>query len=418
MSSKSDDLLAVWREWKACGSYAEVARRLSLSSRKQAWRLVRRAEAIFSDREEVTVSNPAADEMTVKSKSQRIKTLEDLIESAKIDTDEWTVRSWTANSWEGVGKDSEPITLHQVKASLERSPKHLFAKVSNVRNLRRKAMRMGRAVKSALIIPDSQHGFRWNYDRKTIEPMHDERALACVVELAKLMQPDEIILLGDMLDLAPWALKFPRDKSLANTTQPSDAALYDFLYQLRSASRHSVCHYVAGNHEDRIDRAILERLGEAEGLRQANDPNGHGVLTVPHLLALDSLDIKYIEYKDEYWLWNKVRVWHGTLVRKGGGKTVASMAQAGQHHEVVGHIHRLELAMKTLWGPNGSRTVTFMSPGCLTRLDGMVPAATPRVDWQQGVGVAYLDRDGTVSMMPIPINNGRLIWQGEIISAD
>tara|TARA_Y100001963_G_scaffold153914_2_gene241636 strand:- start:957 stop:1103 length:147 start_codon:yes stop_codon:yes gene_type:complete len=48
----------------------------------------------------------------------------------------------------------------------------------------------------------------------------------------------------------------------------------------------------------------------------------------------------------------------------------------------------------------------------------MVPAATPRVDWQQGVGVAYLDRDGTVSMMPIPINNGRLIWQGEIISAD
>lgn len=420
MSQRSnDELSAVWREWKNCNSYAELARRLNLSSRKAAWRLVRKAEKIFATDGKVTVDSSETDKLTVYSKSKRIRTLDDLLKAANVDRKVWTVRSWTANSWEALGKDGTPTPLFQAKASLDRAPTYMAPVIRNPVRIKARARKLNDEVLTALILPDSQHGFRWDRERRTLDPMHDEGALSCALKLAELLDPDEVICLGDMLDLAPWSLRFPRDASLAYTTQPSIEALHQLLAALRRICPSANYVYLGGNHEDRIQRAIIERLGEAEGLKQADNPDGHSVLSIPHLLQLDGLDIKYIEYKDEYWLWDKVRVWHGTVVKKGGGKTAAAMAQAGQHHEIVGHIHRLELAMKTLWGPHGYRTITCMSPGCLTRIDGVVPAATPRVDWQQGLGVVRMDRKtGDISMYAIPINRGRFIWEGKVYSAD
>jgi hypothetical protein len=53
----------------------------------------------------------------------RIKTLEDLIHRANIDTDKWKIDRWIANTWENAmkGEDGEPIltTLYQVKAYLK-----------------------------------------------------------------------------------------------------------------------------------------------------------------------------------------------------------------------------------------------------------------------------------------------------------
>lgn len=53
----------------------------------------------------------------------RVKTLEDLIERAKIDMDKWKIDRWIANTWENAmkGENGEPIltTLYQIKAYLK-----------------------------------------------------------------------------------------------------------------------------------------------------------------------------------------------------------------------------------------------------------------------------------------------------------
>jgi hypothetical protein len=72
-------------------------------------------------RERVEFSQ-AGDEATAYSVGRRIKTLEDLLTAAKVDTNAWRVKNWTANSWEQAANvDGEIVvtTLHQVKAFLE-----------------------------------------------------------------------------------------------------------------------------------------------------------------------------------------------------------------------------------------------------------------------------------------------------------
>ena len=66
-------------------------------------------------------------------------------------------------------------------------------------------------------------------------------------------------------------------------------------------------------------------------------------------------------------------------------------------------------------GRHTARTITAMSPGCLARLDGSVPGSKNPPDWQQGLGVAYLDAGGQVHMHTIPIHDGRLFYNSQAI---
>jgi hypothetical protein len=383
----------------------------------QRYEKIEKEDAAAAKTETITVEQPTFTEATVTSRSHRIRTLQDLLKAARIDKG-WRVRSWSANAWEMMGKGDTPVQLYQVKAQLERAPEYLAPLIREPISFRRTASRSGGVIKRAVILPDTQHGYRWDATRRELDPLHDDAALAVTVRLIKDVQPDAVILLGDHLDLAPWSMKFPREQSLAYTTQPAIEALHSWLATIRKAAPSAVIRYMGGNHEDRIQRVLVDRLSEAEELRPADDPTGHSMLSIPRLLALDGLDIEYLPYGDEYWLWDTIRIHHGHTARKGGGRTVAALAEGAQHHEIVGHVHRLELCQRTLHGPEGQRVITVMSPGCLCRLDGVVPAAAPRNDWQQGVGLVSLDvATGDVTMLPVPIYGGRLLWHGTVISA-
>ena len=52
------------------------------------------------------------------SKSERIKTLDDLIEETDIDLDKWEIEKHTVNKWNGQKEGGEPVKLYQVKAWL------------------------------------------------------------------------------------------------------------------------------------------------------------------------------------------------------------------------------------------------------------------------------------------------------------
>lgn len=356
------------------------------------------------------------DEAILSSKGV-INGLEHLIDAAGIDTELWMVKKWVANKWDSMSKDG-PIPMWQVKAWLERVPEWAAMSVQPIAHHKRAEAAQKTTLKEsevALIVPDSQNGYR-RTEEGELDPMHDRRAWDLSVQMAERIQPDIIVLLGDMLDLAPWG-SYAKPREVMYTTQPSLVELHWWLGQLRVAAPSARILYIEGNHEFRIQRSILESLSEAEGVRPADDPDGHDAISVPRLLALDALDIEYVgPYGEGFWLWDDVFFHHGTVARKGGGSTVASMLKDASHSTIVGHIHRLEMACKTIHGPSGQRTITCMSPGTLCRTDGAVPAATPRVDWQQGLGV-ITHSGGQSYTAAVQIHDGCLVWSGEELEA-
>ena len=141
------------------------------------------------------------------------------------------------------------------------------------------------------------------------------------------------------------------------------------------------------------------------------------MLSIKNLLRLDDLHISYVgPYGTDWWLWDRVRITHGTKVRSGGGATAAAIAKTARWSEVYGHVHKVELMQKTFHGPLGRNVITAMSPGCLCRVDGTVPGVNLNPDWQQGVGIATLDEQTElVHMQVLPIHDGSLVWDGRVI---
>lgn len=322
---------------------------------------------------------------------------------------------YLVNKWDAVSKDG-PIELFQVKAWLERRPDFFHTKIEPVKPFKRNPPPRQAPDQVALIIPDSQHGFRRQGGK--LIPMHDRRCVDLAIQVCDFLKPDEVVLLGDMLDLAPWSTKYSTPPDLKYTTQPSLIELHWFLQALRSSGDHRIT-YIEGNHESRIRKAITDRLEEAVDLRPVGRDAEHPLLSIPNLLSLDEIAVDYVEpYGSAYWLFDDlVRIHHGNTVRTKGGQTVTAMLSSGTtSHEIVGHIHRREFASRRIPAEGKFKTINAMSPGCFCRIDtevSMVPAyAGKPVDWQHGMGIVYKYGD-KVSMHLIPIDDGVCYVDGE-----
>jgi hypothetical protein len=378
--------------------------------------------------------NVRGNHLEVLSRGARIQTLDELMDAAEIDLSIWRVESWKANTWEVASKidgDMEVTTLWQVKAHLVKivADEQEFPQIRpvsiTVDPVGFVAKRPQSGVKRCLVIPDSQNGYRRDYETGYLDPMHDRRAWDLSVQMCKHTQPDTVVMLGDMLDLADWSDKYVTSPDMYNTTQPAVLELAWWIAQVKAACPPwTEIIYLEGNHEQRMDRAILKHIPSAYGLKPAGaiiNTASKPCLSVPELLGLSSLGVKYVDgYPDcEFWLTDTIKFTHGMVVRQGGGKTSSEVIKKSAVSQGFGHIHRLELSAKTTHGRDGSETVYAFSPGTICRLDGVVPGYKKKNDWQQGLGVVYYRDDSPAHRVDlIPINDGSLIWQDMILSGE
>ena len=408
----------VWAAVKEHGGQRPAARALGISLRAvqdhiaKAQRLVDDQGPALSQPRQVEDSIGENGTRVVSAKG--IRTLADLLDAAMVNVDEWDVAGWRANAWEAQRKDGSVQQLHQVKANLVRRPGWWSPGVQAVDPPEAPTLAKTAGNGRCLILPDSQHGFTRQAD-DTLLPMHDNRACSIAVEAARMLRPEAIVLLGDMLDLAPWST-YSTDPGARYTTQPALEALHRWLRQLREAAPDSRIVYLEGNHEHRIVKCLRDRLDEGLGLRRVGEDLE--LLSIPSLLDLRALSVEYVAPYGEDWWWGDVRFHHGSTVRGGGGKTVAAMLGNATHHQVVGHIHRREIASRTIRTRDGWAEVTALSPGCLCHTDGRVPAAAGRKgeDWQQGLAVATR-LDGGTHLANVPIVNGQAVIWGNVLTA-
>jgi len=259
-------------------------------------------------------------------------------------------------------------------------------------------------------------------------PVHDPQAIATAVAVAEHVRPDGIVHLGDLLDLPEFG-RYTQEPGFAVTTQAALDACHQDLAAFRALCRWMTV--LEGNHDARIQNAIVENAKAAAGIKRASPtPDEWPVLTLPHLLRFDELDIEYV---DGYpvsvkYLSDHLAVKHGQAL----GNRARSQTQVEVEEErvsvIVGHSHHAGISYKTRNMRAAMRQTFAYSPGTLAAIDGRVPGVKqglnrrtgkPRrswQDWQQGVGVVHLS-DDRFHVEHVPIVDGVALFRDMRIGA-
>lgn len=275
----------------------------------------------------------------------------------------------------------------------------------------------------AVVLPDIQMGYFRAVDG-TLAPTHDERALDIALRITKAADPDLVVLVGDNLDL-PEMGKYRLSPAYAQTTQATIDRAALFSAQIRAAAPRARIVWLAGNHEERLPRYILDNASAAFGLRKGGTPESWPVLSVPYLCRLDEYGVEYLAGypASSVWITPKLRVIHGDKVAS-GGSTAHKYLGTEKTSVIYGHIHRREWAERTREDHDGPSTVLAATPGCLARIDGAVPSTKGGVDldgrplvrhedWQQGLAVVPYDPEtGRFVYEQIAIHDGWAMWRG------
>lgn len=323
--------------------------------------------------------------------------------------------------WEVVTKDLEgnPVVTKAHKHSVKTRPlpedfSDQFitqAPPKIIRPTRR--TKPSRADSTTFVVPDLQIGFRGK------ETFHDERTMALGQIAIRETMPDQIIFIGDNLDMTPFA-KYEQRPDWQQTTQASLDRFSEYLAETRANAPDAKIVVLEGNHEVRFERAIRKYNAELVGLTRARAKDALGVLTLEYLLNLDGLEIDYVSgYPNgEYWLEDNLKAIHGNTIAS-GSSTAARIVGREVVSTIFGHTHRIEIQHRTIPTRNGGKRIWAASFGTFARVDGGIPSADYTTDsrnqtvlkaknWQPGAGLVRHNKDKS-HPTPIYIENGEMM---------
>jgi len=359
----------------------------------------------------------------VESRSLRIKTLEDLVQACQIDLKKYSVERWTANKWEVGVKQTDGTVLieplFQVKANLipiHPEPVHITLKPVSIGSSPIRIPKTAHTRGRGLVIPDTQIGFRKNQTNGRLDPFHDRAAMDVALQIAQQNEYTDITWLGDVLDLNDWSDKFLKEPEFYFTTQPAIYEAHWWMAQFRKASPKARIKKIEGNHEYRMPKMLITHLLAAHGLSTAQGIRTP-VLSVETLLGLSGLGIEYLgNYPhNEDWM-GPVKLIHGDVAKSGTTDTVKAVSAHAEETVIQGHIHKIEMASRTIRSRHGIRTISAYSAGCLCRIDYVVPGHKHPQQWQQGAcEVEWHGEDFQIT--PIVIQDGRAIHRGKVYQA-
>ena len=370
--------------------------------------------------------------LTAKDKLSRIAAL---LERSGIDYDD-IGKIERVNVWQGFIKNAEgepelvdlaSVVLSPTWAEAPEYPVVQPAAPTTIRPTPSKPKTTD--AKVTVILPDPQIGFRRLSD-DTMVPMHDESAMDIALQVMRFVRPDVVVNLGDFIDLPEWSSKFLVLPEFVLTTQPSIDRAHKFLAEQRAtAGLDAEIVLIGGNHDDRLPKAVAKNAMAALRLRQANMPDSFPVLSMPFLLRLEELNIKYLGAYPA----SRFQIARGAegqtplYAIHGERLDVAKVAKSERQSFVQGHIHRIAMHSETYEVLGRCEQVVAFSPGCLCRIDGAVPSTKSGVDdagvpvqrwesWQQGLSVVTELPDGHWSVEIIPIVSGKAVFRGRVFT--
>lgn len=287
-----------------------------------------------------------------------------------------------------------------------------------------------------VLLPDPQIGYWRDNDTGALTPMHDEQAMAAALDVARAVAPDRIVNLGDFLDLAEFSSKFAVWPEFVGTTQAAIDAGHRFLAAQRAIlgppdDDADDLVLIAGNHDDRLGKAVLTNARQALRLRRADQtPEAWPAMSVPNLLALDAIGCTYIDGYPA----GSLKLADGTGTQTPlyavheRGLDVVKVAKQQRQSYVQGHTHRVAVHSETYELDGRPVDVEAYSLGSLCSRTGHVPSTkgTPdergrpvrRVEsWQHAVGVLTVAPSGAWWLEMVRIRDGQSVAAGRLYGA-
>lgn len=280
------------------------------------------------------------------------------------------------------------------------------------------------------VFSDAQIDYRRINDE--LVPIHDERALEVGRMICKDVMPDEIINLGDTVDLASLSRFKPDSDHFHKTLGPSFQRIHDYYAGLIADSPWAKITEVDSNHNTRLKDFFMKNTPDLYGFRRPGDEDQFPMFTYPYMANLGALGINWIsgygaaeyEYGLEY---DKPSIVfkHGKTAVSGGSTAAKESRENPYNHVVRGHSHRIEGAYRT--NRHGHYLGSFVV-GASCKITGEVPSYHSAVDdegqpvkfqedWQTGVMVIE-DYEGEYVFNQIPIRNGTAYFRGKEYKAE
>lgn len=239
----------------------------------------------------------------------------------------------------------------------------------------------------------------------------DRKAVAAFLADVKRYDPDEVVLLGDWLDCEGWLAKHHVIGFVSNcdyTFQEDIRATNDFLDRLQEAAPNAAVYYFFGNHEDRVERAIVDMvLGNAADAAFLQKLWGvAGVLRLEERgIKVVKRDVIYEEGHPRGWL--KLGKMCFSHEAGGKGKNAARDVVAKAATNVTfGHTHREDTA--TIVFPGVGICKAF-NPGCLCQIQPIYMHSDPD-SWSQGYAIDFIAKSDLFQRVQVPI------WRGESLA--
>lgn len=332
-----------------------------------------------------------------------------MLRARGLDPADWSLQRVTVNEWEGFHVDPDGgtviVTLHQTKAYLEymppveETPWGRF--LTGIRTLSPPS-----GPRKRLKPPDTKP-LLWALFGDDQAPFVNWPLQELLCEALRDLQPDGLLNMGDVADL-PSISKHPSKAGTdyaAAVTECIDVAHRIHVERVEAAGGNSLGRrlILVGNHDDRFDKALREKLPQLFGLRRAatdDDPDPEQLLTVHHLARLGDLGFETVtDTKGAYpygtvQLADELLATHGWKAVRGAGNSARASIVQLTSGIVVGHTHRLAVSHETRWSPEGEPQIyTAAESGTLADPQGLGYTRYP--DWQPGFLTVLVDKDGS-----------------------
>lgn len=179
--------------------------------------------------------------------------------------------------------------------------------------------------------------------------------------ICKDVRPDEIINLGDTVDLAALSRFQPDSDHYHRTVGPSFQRIHDYYGELRADNPKAKITEVDSNHNTRLKKFMLKNAPSLYGMRRAGTDDEYPVMTYPYLANLQAVQVDWVSgyeaaeylYGTEY---NKPPIVfkHGQTVVSSGSTAAKESKENPETHVVRGHSHRIESHYRTTRAGNYS----------------------------------------------------------------
>jgi len=238
-------------------------------------------------------------------------------------------------------------------------------------------------------------------------PYHDEAALDAVLKYAVSERWDEVVIMGDFMDLDCISShnkgkpRLVEGKDVARDYEVGRRVLGEILRAVRERNPHAAATLLEGNHEHRAEKYIDEH------------PEMRGSIEVESCLRLSEQHVKYVRCyaKGDVHEIGKATFTHGIYHGQNAAK---KHAEAFGRNVFFGHTHSVESWSVTRYGSD--ETYVGQSLGCLCRYEQGYIGKNP-TKWQHAVGEFTFWPDGYFSYAVHRIFRNRFAVNGRVFDA-